>query len=305
LIRRIDLGIFYVDHTHIPGRQAYETQHLVHGSIYPNQWYLSSAMRRFLDMPRMRYPVSANAAPCIQEWASENAAPVLLLMRMAPNLTSLRLQVPSSWNMDALGQGEPDGTFFPKFTFPNLKHLGVVAATPDLWTEDSCRTIIGCLLAATPNLESLELSHCTKLDRELILPPQLVSLDLIHSHLTGSNLQHMLRRAPNLKRIGFYDSCVPMFCDSWHPPPTSLTADRLLPLSQCPAATTLETLVFAGVKLGPMPKNILAQFRDLKVLGIQCGNDFEQPVYSNGIDLLIDLIKGCQQLRGLLLTDGN
>jgi hypothetical protein len=239
----------------------------------------------------MGYPEWAYVPDCIQEWGSKDAAPVLLLMRMAPNLTSLRLQVPSTWDMDGLGQDAPDGTFLPKFTFPNLKHLGVVSADPSMWTEDSCRTIIGCLLAATPSLESLELDDCAELDRELILPPQLVSLDLVHSHLIGSDLQHTISKAPKLKRIGFYHPCM------WES--LYYTADRLLSLSRCQAAKTLETLVFAGeLKRDQVPKDLLAQFPDLKVLGIQCGHSASP----NGSDLLIDLLKGSHQLSGLLLS---
>jgi hypothetical protein len=61
----------------------------------------------------------------------------------------------------------------------------------------------------------------------------------------------------------------------------------------------LESLVFAGhLKGGQVPKDILAQFPDFKVLGIQCGRTSSP----NSIDLLIDLLKGSHQLRGLLLS---
>jgi hypothetical protein len=140
-------------------------------------------MRQFLDMgvSRSQYPKSAHVPKCIHKWCTEKAAPVFLLVRMAPNLTSLCIEVPCTWKMNGLGQGSPDGTFLPKFTFPNLKRPRLMSVTTGWWTTDSCQTIIGCLLVATPNLEALELSRCAELDRELILPPHLASLVLVDS----------------------------------------------------------------------------------------------------------------------------
>jgi hypothetical protein len=101
----------------------------------------------------------------------------------------------------------------------------------------------------------------------------------------------MIHRAPELKRICFYDLCV---CREY-PSMPSLTTDRLFPLSQYQAAKTVKTLVFMGSKLGRVSEDILGQFRDLKVLGIEYGAP-------NDMGLLISLVKGCQQLRGLILT---
>ncbi|KAH6635989.1 hypothetical protein F5144DRAFT_161846 [Chaetomium tenue] len=268
---------------------------LIRGSVDENRTGLSAALKQHLgiDLAEASPPIPSTMA----QWCRESAVPLFLLLSMTPNVTSVEMYMHCGWDVDhGLARKLSDGTFVPKLVFPNLASLRIWSHS---WAESlmregcRCRDGIACLLAAAPNLASLELSGFGVLEGGLPLPSRLASFALIDTHYaSGSGLEVMARQAPQLKR--FY--VLRERKGGVGPPPPHLGAELLQPLSRSQVAGTLVTLGLNGSRLEAASSVDLGNFGALKVLGINCATGSWPE--SN---LLINLIKRCNHLRSLVL----
>ena len=221
---------------------------------------------------------------------------------MAPNVASVRMRLKDDWELGKLSRRFLGPSKASKLTFPTLDRLQLHF----YWSTGAVNggrvpaASITALLAATPNLKSLELREFPHLGpQHLSLPHGLTSLVLIDTHVTGPALEHIGNTCFGLKRL-----CVYSYENGLGDPEnSSLAAHRLTLLSKTTIASRLQTLVLSSTVLSPGPLAAIEKFSALKVLGIryafQGGNAFEKEQKN---DLLVNLVKNCHNLRGLLVA---
>ncbi len=215
---------------------------------------------------------------------------------MAPNVTSVRMRFDSGWRLEDLLPRLLGPSRAPKLRFPNVDQLQLHfykdAASADKLPEASFTG----LLAATSNLKSLELRDFRGLGPEhLSLPHGLTSLVLVDTHASGPAIEHVGNTVLGLKRLCAYSYKNGL----GDPEDSTLAAHRLTLFSKTTIAGRLQTLALSSTVLSPGPLAVMEKFSALKVLGIryalQDGSPFETK-------LLVDLVKGCPNLRGLLVA---
>lgn len=253
----------------------------------------------------------------------------MLLLALASRVSSAYIGVSNAWDTSFLCRELSDGTVGPTATFAHLTRLQLIAQCQvndvlGFFCYD-VSTVEG-FLAAAPNLKTFELRNMVVISGPLeIVPPQLTSLTLINSRLSARSLCQIFRTCPRLKKISMnYEE----FRPRWVPPqgdtvglpwPTDI-AGALAPLGQ-----TLEKLnldcriydnfvehldVYGYTSLPPYdtavitPPGLLIRaltgFPALTVLGINSA------IIDHGCqDGLVDLIKGCENLRILVVHDAS
>ena len=264
--------------------------------------HLSQAMNLYLGFTRT---VSSRIpSPSMRLWFWYSAVPFFLLLAMAPNVASVRMRFSGHWRLDpALHRRVLATSSAPKLTFPNVNRLQLQFHYPGTLEDNGNKlpaASFAALLAATSNLTSLELRDFPGLSPEhLSLPHGLTSLVLIDTHVTGPAFEHIGNTCFGLKRLCAYS----YYNEKGDPADTSLAARRFYLLSMRPIAGRLETLVLSSTMFSAVPPAAMGKFDTLKVLGIryasQAHSAFEMELEK---DLLVDLVKDCLNLRGLLVA---
>ncbi|KAK4153598.1 hypothetical protein C8A00DRAFT_33688 [Chaetomidium leptoderma] len=187
-----------------------------------------------------------------------------------------------------------DGTWRPKVVFANLTCLKL-RARYNVPQNATYEDVFGGLLAATPNLKSLELCEFQAIRGKFRLPPRLTSLVLIETSIPGSDLAQIAGAAPRLEKYCTW------FYDVRTQQQPQLTGDLLRPLSQLALADTLVGLSLGGSNFDKIPSDgIMRRFHALRVLGISYFSEATQ--HEGNRDLLIQLIKDCSQLAVLVVN---
>ncbi len=264
--------------------------------------HLSQAMNLYLGFSRC----SSSRIPwtSMRLWSWYSPVPFFLLLAMAPNVASVGMGFSGHWKLDpALSRRVLATSSAPKLTFPNVNRLQLQFHYPASLEENDHKlpaASFAALLAATSNLTSLELRDFPGLRPEhLSLPHGLTSLVLIDTHATGPAFEHIGNTFLGLKRLCAY-SYDGGSGDSENP---KSAAHGLALLSKTAIAGRLETLVLSSTVLSPGPPAVMEKFSDLKALGIRYAfkrrSEFEKNLEK---DLLVDLVKDCPSLRGLLVA---
>ena len=268
-------------------------------STEEKKWHLRRAMRQFLEVGITKLsPIPSS----LRKWLWSSAVPFFLLLAMAPNVTSVETGFSGCWELHDLSARFSGPSPAPKLTFPKVDRLQL-QFYPMTLEENGDKlpaASFAALLAATPNLKSLELREFPRLGPEdPSLPHGLTSLVLIDTHATGPAFEHIVNTCFGLKRL-----CAYSYVDGLgDPEDASLAAHRLALLSKTTIASGLQTLVLSSTVLSPGPPAVMEKFSDLKVLGIRYAfkrrSEFEKNLEKH---LLVDLVKDCPSLRGLLVA---
>jgi len=221
-----------------------------------------------------------------------------LLFAMAPNLTSAQLTIAAYWKMYYNFRWSSNQTLVSKVTFSDLANLRLRSneADPSQWPNASWKAVVEPLLSATPCLKSLELRGFSSLVRgSLKLPSQLTSLIFIDTNFSADALRDIVDSCKQLSKICTY---------SYHnglgdPEVEHLARERLQVLSTTQGADKLQTLALCSTVLHPSPVIGMGRFTALKVLGIRYAFTGSKG-FDN--DLLVNLVKDCPHLRGLLVA---
>lgn len=236
-------------------------------------------------------------------WSQMSPDMAFLLFAMTPNLESAELTIAATWAMYTAFQcgthlGRPG--YVSKVTFPKLTrfHLRFSEADPSQWPEGSWTAVVGPLLTAVPNVKSLELRGFSGFVRgSLTLPPQLASLVFIDNYVSNGALRDIADTCAQISRLCTY---------SYHNGRGDheveyLTGKRLRVLAETSIASRLQTLALCITVLDRCPVTIMGRFTVLKVLGIRYAFNGNK---TKGFDsyLLVNLVKDCPNLRGLLVA---
>ncbi|GAB1320009.1 hypothetical protein MFIFM68171_10219 [Madurella fahalii] len=215
--------------------------------------------------------------------------------------------------------------FFDLSAHPSGRQLSAQFQTKHvLWFARYDVGTVEGFLAAAPNLKTLEFRNFVVLRGDLMIaPPQLASLTLIKSHLSVASLSRIAHTCPRLSRISLYYE---EFRPHWDPtqagtvtlPWPADIVGALAPLSQTLEKLNIDCRTYgdcieylaahgyehfpdaaATVLAGPLIKT-MAGFPALSVLGINYGI-----VHRDSQDALVDLIKGCERLRVLVVHDAS
>ncbi len=263
------------------------------------RWHRSRAMGRFLGFG---FSASRASSESMRKWFCSSAVPFFLLLAMTPNVTSARMRLNGDWKLDTLSRRSRGASEASKLRFPNLNSLQLhfYRSTGGANGGKVPTASLDALLAATSNLKFLEFREFPRLDPgHLSLPHGLTSLVFIDTRVSDATFQRIGNTCFGLKRL-----CVYSYENGLGDPEnSSVAAHRLTLLSKTIIASRLETLVLSSMVLSAAPVAAMKRFSALKVLGIRYafrgGNSFEKSLKNH---LLVNLVKDCPHLRGLLVA---
>ncbi|KAK3997208.1 hypothetical protein QBC44DRAFT_399044 [Cladorrhinum sp. PSN332] len=256
------------------------------------------------------------------DWCRRTADPFLLALCLAPKLSKLRITANShscsSSMTEQLDLLIPRPCQTPKIQFPFLTCLEVVTVTFHQAIEHYCfdksheqnsnyghghlkldLPNIQGLLTAAPSLQSLRLSTVDRVTKPIEMPSGLESLIVTKdASIPASEFSNLVRDCGGLKRFSIsYDNS-----GLRNDPAT--TGVILQSLKDCGSADTLESLdIYAGPLATKIPGSddvtAIQGFPALRILGISSRSLKRE----YGENPLIDLIKHCKALEGLILYE--